>query len=137
MAYTDFDPTKPDATTQTLGQMGTSMRNNELAIRDMMCGNVGGFAGWNLAAYDSSNNNPPLTDPDKPAYIVLSKGTERVKLTITWSTSGVTDGYPTRLVFSYSSDSGSTYDVIKGGTTNGYCDMTYDAAGNLTNTTWS
>jgi hypothetical protein len=90
-----------------------------------------------MAAYDSSDNTPPLTDADTPAYVVWSKSTERFKVAITWSTTGVTDGYPTRLVASYSSDSGSTYDVVKGGSTNGYYDMTYDVDGNLTSCAWS
>lgn len=45
MAYTAFDSTKPDATAQTLTQMGQSERDNFLAIRDA-CILGGGFPGF-------------------------------------------------------------------------------------------
>lgn len=48
MPYTLYDPTKPDATAQTLTQMGTSERNNFNALRDA-CIMGGGFFGFNLA----------------------------------------------------------------------------------------
>jgi hypothetical protein len=90
-----------------------------------------------MAAYDASNNTPPASDADEPAYLVFSKGAERVKVVITWGASGVTDGWPTRLVTSYSSNSGTDYHVIKGGSDNGYFDITYDASGNVTSAAWS
>jgi len=49
MPYTLYDPTKPDATAQTLTQMGTSERNNFNALRDA-CIMGGGFYGFNLNA---------------------------------------------------------------------------------------
>lgn len=49
MPYTLYDPTKPDATAQTLTQMGTSERNNMNALRDA-CILGGGFEGFNLNA---------------------------------------------------------------------------------------
>lgn len=49
MPYTLYDPTKPDATAQTLTQMGTSERANFNALRDA-CILGGGFAGFNLSA---------------------------------------------------------------------------------------
>lgn len=49
MPYTLYDSTKPDATVQTLTEMGQSERNNFLAIRDAVIMG-GGFYGWNLNA---------------------------------------------------------------------------------------
>jgi len=45
--YTPFDPTKPDATAQTLTQMGESMRKNLQAVRDALV--VNSFIGWNMS----------------------------------------------------------------------------------------
>lgn len=137
MAYTDFDPAAPDPSADSPGTCFDETLANLLAMRDAIIGGSGFFPGWNLAAYDSGDNTPPSTDPEEPAYIVWSKGTERIKAALTWGTTGATDGLVTRIVVSYSADSGSTYDVVKGGATNGYCDMTYDASGNLTSLAWS
>ncbi len=131
MAYTDYDPDLPDPTTQTLGEAMTSDRNNLLAMRDMILAGCGTFAGWDAAAQDADGTTPPTT-PAAPQAVVWSSGTERVKLALTYS-----DGLVSRMVVSYSADSGTSYDVIKGGTTNGYCDLTYDASGNWLSTAWS
>lgn len=117
MAYTPFDPTKPDATAQTLTQMGTSERNNLLAIRDAAIMG-GGFYGWNMAASGGT--------AAEPALLTYSKGTERVKAALTWS-----GGKVTVAVYSYSSTSGSSYDTIGTNT------ITYDGSDNVTATTWS
>jgi hypothetical protein len=131
MAYTDYDPDLPDPTTQTLGQAMTSDRNNLLAMRDMILAGVGTFAGWDAEAQDSDGTTPPTT-PSQADQIVWSSGTERVKLALTY-----TDGLVTAMTVSYSADSGSNYDVIKGGTTNGICALTYDTDGNWLSTAWS
>jgi hypothetical protein len=137
MPYTDYSPTHPVSSGASLGTLMTNVRTNLLAMRDAIIAGTGWFPGWNMAAYDSGDTTPPASDADKPAYLVYSKGTERVKLTITWGISGATDGWPTRLVASYSSNSGTDYDVIKGGATNGYFDITYDASGYVTSAAWS
>jgi hypothetical protein len=137
MAYTDFDPTAPDPSTDSPGTCFDETLANLLAMRDAVIAGTGYFPGWAMAAYDASNNTPPASDADEPAYLVFSKGAERVKVVITWGASGVTDGWPTRLVTSYSSNSGTDYHVIKGGSDNGYFDITYDASGNVTSAAWS
>ncbi len=63
---------------------------------------------------------------------MLSNGTERLKAVLTW-----TEGAVARIVVSYSANSGTAYAVIKGGTTNGYCDITYDASDNFLSAAWS
>ena len=135
MAYTDFDPAAPDPSTDSPGTCFDETLANLLAMRDSIVGGTGFFPGWNMAAYDASNTTPPASDADEPAYLVFTKGSDKVKVTITWGTSGVTDGWPTRLVASWWN--GSSYDVIKGGSTNGYYDITYDANGNVTSAAWS
>jgi hypothetical protein len=117
MAYTPFDPTKPDATAQTLTQMGTSERNNFLAIRDAVIMG-GGFYGWNMAASGGT--------AAEPALLTYSSGTERVKAALTWSSGNVTVA-----VYSYSSNSGGAYDTI------GTKTITYDGSNNVTAATWS
>ena len=122
MAYTLFDPTKPDATAQTLTQMGTSERTNMAALRDAIVF-VGVFPGFNLAVSGGT--------PEQPALLTYNKSTERVKTALTWGTAGGELGNVTVAVYSYSSDSGTTYSTI------GTKTITYDASGNVTATTWS
>lgn len=122
MAYTLFDPTKPDATAQTLTQMGQSERDNMKAIRDAALMG-GGFYGWNLAVSGGT--------ADQPALLTYSSGVERVKAALTWGTTGGEAGSVTVAVYSYSSDSGGVYATI------GTKTVTYDANANVTATTWS
>jgi hypothetical protein len=122
MAYTLFDPTTPDATAQTLTQMGQSERNNLKAVRDA-CIMGGGFYGFNLAVSGGT--------ADQPALLTYSKGTEKIKAALTWGTTGGAAGSVSVAVYSYSSDSGSTWATI------GTKTITYDANANVTATTWS
>jgi hypothetical protein len=122
MAYTLFDPTTPDATTQTLTQMGQSERNNLKAVRDA-CIMGGGFYGFNLAVSGGT--------ADQPALLTYTKGTEKIKAALTWGTTGGEAGSVTVAVYSYSSDSGNTWATI------GTKTITYDANANVTATTWS
>jgi hypothetical protein len=122
MAYTLFDPTTPDATTQTLTQMGQSERNNLKAVRDA-CIMGGGFYGFNLAVSGGT--------ADQPALLTYTKGTEKIKAALTWGTTGGEAGSVTVADYSYSSDSGNTWVTI------GTKTITYDANANVTATTWS
>ncbi len=131
MAYTDYDPASPDPTTQTPGEAFTSDRENQLALRDAVIAGVGYLAGWSCTAQNADGSTPPST-PSTPAQLLLAKGTERLKVVLTWSSDAVT-----RIVVSYSANSGTDYDVIKGGSTNGYYDITYDGSGNFLSAAWS
>lgn len=122
MAYLQYDETKPDATAQTLEQMGVSERGNMNALRDA-CIMGGGFVGFNLAVSGGT--------AEEPALLTYSSGTERVKIALTWGTVGGEDGNVTVAVYSYSSNSGGSYDTI------GTKTITYDADSNVTATTWS
>lgn len=122
MPYTVFDSSKPDATAQTLTQMGQSERNNFMAIRDAVIMG-GGFYGWNMAAAGGTAS--------QPATLTYSSGTERVRASLTWGTTGGAAGSVTQAVYAYSSNSGTDYDTI------GTKTITYDGSGNVTATTWS
>lgn len=130
MSYLDYDTSKPDPTTQTPGQAFDANRANLLAMRDAIIGSAGFFPGWSVALQNSDGS--PATDPSQPAQILYSKGAERLKLAITW-----TDGLARRMVVSYSPNSGSSYDVIKGGSANGYFDLSYNGNGLFTSGAWS
>lgn len=122
MAYTPFDPTKPDATAQTLTQMGQSERDNLRAVRDA-CIMGGGFFGWSLTI---SGGTAAM-----PTTFVYASGTERVQAVITWGTTGGATDNPESVAYSYSADSGANYDPI------GTRTITYDVDGNVTAASWS
>jgi phenylacetate-coenzyme A ligase PaaK-like adenylate-forming protein len=122
MAYVLFDPTTPDATAQTLTQMGQSERNNLKAVRDA-CVMGGGFYGFNLAVSGGTAG--------QPALLTYSRGTEQIKAALTWGTTGGEAGSVTVAVYSYSADSGSTWATI------GTKTITYDTNANVTATTWA
>lgn len=117
MAYTVFDPTVPDGSTQTGTQVLQAVRDNAAALRDA-CLMGGGFFGWNMAAAGGTAS--------EPATLTYSSGTERVRATLTWSGGNVTSA-----VYAYSSNSGTSYDTI------GTKTITYDGSGNVTNTSWA
>jgi hypothetical protein len=122
MAYAQFDPTKPDAATQNGTAFAQSARDNLKVIRDAAIMG-GGFYGWNMAASGGT--------ADQPATITYSKGSERVRAALTWGTAGGQAGSVTVAVYSYSSNSGTSWDAI------GTKTITYDSTGNVTSTSWS
>lgn len=137
MAYTDYVATTPDPTTQTPGQAFTSDRANLLALRDALIGGTGFMPGWSCVAQNTAGTSPPTT-PAAPDQLLFSKGTERLKCALTWATDGNGDrSKVTRIVVSYSANSGTLYDVIKGGSTNGYFNITYDANDNFLSSAWA
>ena len=122
MPYIFFDTTKPDAATQNITGFASSVRTNEAALRDAAI-LAGGFPGFNLAISGGT--------AEQPALLTYSKGVERVKAALTWGTAGGESGNVVSAVYSYSANSGTTYDAI------GTKTVTYDALGNVTQTTWS
>lgn len=118
MAYIPFDKTKPDATSQTLTQMGQSMLNNEKAVRDM------------VIMHDSPSWSGSVTtagvDEFHPAVITYVNGTERIKETYTYSS-----GRVSTILYEYSSNSGSSYDTI------GTRSYTWGTNGGYVSDSWS
>ena len=121
MAYTQFNPATPDAATQNISQFAASVRANLAAIRDIAA--LGAAPGWN---YSWSGGTA-----EKPSIMLWSKGTERLRATCTWGTTGGAADNLTVAVFAYSANSGTTYDTI------GTQTIAYDTAANVTSTTWS
>lgn len=120
MPYVQFDSTKPTGTANGSTTL-QHVRENLAAIRDIAA--LGAAPGWN---YSWSGGTA-----QKPAVTLLSRGTERLRATITWGSSGGAADNLTQAVFAYSANSGSTYDTI------GTQAIAYDASGNVTSTTWS
>lgn len=116
MAYTAFDPALPDGASQNGTQFGQSSRNNLKALRDADF--FGGDSGW---TYSQSGGTA-----SEPTTMLWSKGTERIRITATWGTTGGNNGNVTTAVLEYSSNSGGVYDTIESRT------MTYDGSGNFT-----
>ena len=121
MAYTPLNPLTPEPA-QDGTEVLQSIRDNMKAIRDAVIMG-GGFYGWPLAVAGGTAS--------QPATLTYSNGTERVRATLTWGTTGGEAGSVTTAVYAYSSNSGTDYDTIKTKT------ITYDASGNVTATAWS
>lgn len=122
--YVEYSSTLPDATAQSIAEMGGSMRTNGDALRDAV---VAGFMpGWNFAASGGS--------AEEPAALTYSKGTERIRASLTWGTTGGEDGNVTVMLLEYSSDSGSSYVDLTALST---LTVSYDSSGNVTAATWS
>lgn len=120
MAYVPFVSDKP-VITDNGDVVINNTRENLMALRDAVV--AGALKGWNMAATGGT--------AAEPTQILYSKGNERVRLAITWGTTGGEDGNPKTVVYSYDGDAGASYDTI--GTWTG----TYDANGNLTAETWT
>lgn len=116
MAYVPFNETYPDGT-RTGPQTVADIKANMLALRDAAVMG-GGFFGWAMAATGGT--------AEEPTTLTYSKGTERVRATLTWSS-----GRVTQVVYAYSSNGGSSYDTISTKT------ITYDGSDNVTGTSWS
>lgn len=120
MPYDAFADNLPVSTDNGL-KVVDDTRKNLMAMRDAVV--MGAMDGWNY--------NPNGGTAGQPAQFVYSKGTERILGSVTWGTSGGADGNVTQIVWSYSSNSGSTYDTI------GTQGITYDADANVTAIAWT
>lgn len=120
MPYVAFDKSKPDGTANGTNTL-TQIRENLAALRDAV---VAGFMkGWNYSVSGGT--------AEQPQYVFFKNGTDWIRQTLTWGTSGGADGNVTVVVTEFSSNSGSAYDSI------GTLTIAYDASGNVTTTTWS
>lgn len=118
MAYNDFTDGKPVGTDNGLVTVDY-MRENLMALRDSVV--MAAMPGWNYSK----------TGTEQPSIVLYSKGTERVRGTLTWGTSGGADGNVTIAVWAYSANSGTLYETI------GTETIAYDTSGNVTTVTWS
>lgn len=115
MAYTPLNPLTPEPA-QDGTEVLQSIRDNLKAIRDADF--IGGDSGWTYSQTGGTANEPTTQ--------LWSKGTERIRITATFGTTGGENGNLTAATLAYSSNSGSTYDTIEART------LTYDASGNFT-----
>lgn len=122
MTYTAFENDKPVSSDNGNDTIDDA-RNNLMALRDAVI--MGAFGGWNYSKTDGTGS------AEQPQYIFYKNGTDWIRATLTWGTSGGEDGNVTVAVWEYSSNSGSAYDAI------GTETISYDVAGNVTSTAWS
>lgn len=120
MAYDPFDPAEPDSSTESIATYSTELRANLAALRDAVVAGV--FVGWDLT--------PSGGTAEQPATLTYDKGSECIKIALTWGSSGGEDGNVTQAVYSYSSNC-SSYDTM------GTLTISYDVNGNVTGTAWS
>lgn len=136
MAYTVYNQGTPNPLTENGTQAFDSTRENLLAVRDAIIAS-GLFPGWDGAFQNSDGSTPP-TDPTQPDQAVFSKGTERIKLSLTWGTVGGETDNITQVVAEYSANSGTLYEPMGStGYPNGTLTITYDANGNALSFAWS
>ena len=116
MTYPAFNPLKPDPSVDNGSDAFTGTRTNLLALRDAAL--AGSLPGWDLSVSGGT--------AERPTTWTYSKSTERLRLTITWGTTGGPNGKPQTVVSEYSSNSGTDYDAI------GTSTLSYDSSGNFT-----
>jgi hypothetical protein len=125
MAYTVYDSTKP-ASTQTGTQFADSALANGRALRDaIISGQMEGFI-------LESVSGGTAAEPTSMVWYSAT-ATDRIRATITWGTTGGSDGQITGITWAYAA-SGTDYSTSPGGT---FATQTfsYDSSGNLTATT--
>ena len=122
MAYTSLVNDKPAASDNGL-DFADYTRENLMAMRDAVA--MGAMENWNYSKTDGTGT------AEQPQYVFYKNGTNWIRGTLTWGTSGGADGNVTVALWEYSSTSGSSYDTI------GTQTMAYDTSGNLETITWS
>lgn len=120
MAYNQFVPDKP-VISDTGGQVIDAIRQNLMALRDAVL--TGAMVGWSMAQTGAN--------AEQPDTITYANGVERIRLTITWGSSGGALGQPTIVVYDYSGNSGTSWDSM------GTVTSTFDSGGNMTAQSWS
>lgn len=123
MAYTAYDVTKPDASTQAGTAFGASAKANLAALRDLIAA-LGAVQGFNYSFSGGTS--------DKPTDMLFTRGTEIVKVSLTYDGSNRV----ATATYRYSSNSGTSYDPMADAAGKYICTYTYDANG-LASSTWS
>jgi len=122
-----FRKAKP-VTSDTRQQSIDFIKNNGVAIWAML-GGSGLGPGWNFAKAGGTAS--------QPATITYTYDTTiKVRVTLTWGTTGGEDGNITKAVYEFSDDTGATWDALDDEDGNYVKTVAYDADGNVTTTTW-
>jgi len=117
MAYTQYNPAKPDPTADNGTNAFNNTRFNLNAIRDGVIMN--NMPGWNVT--------PSGTDLSQPTLVTYNKVNESIKADVTWNVNGVV----TKIIYSYKALPGDPWSTV------GTITITYDANQNFTGLTWS
>lgn len=124
MAYSQASRTQPDASTQNGTNFGASALANDRAAIDAIV--LGHAPGW---VYSVSGGTA-----EQPQYMFWKNGTHWLRATLTWGSSGGSNGNITQAVLQLSANSGTDYTTSPGGTLATVV-QAFDANGNLTSTT--
>lgn len=122
MAYLPFENDVP-VSSDNGNVVIDDIRKNLMALRDAV--QIGGVAGWNYSKTDGTGT------ATQPQYVFYKNGTDWIRQTLTWGTTGGADGNVTVVLVEYSSNSGVAYDTV------GTETIAYDVDANVTSTTWS
>lgn len=126
MSYLPFDAGSPTVV-QTRQTAIDTTRSNLQALRDILVAS-GCAHGWAMSKSGGT--------ADQPAIVIYARGTERVRVSITWGSTGGAAGNPTKVAYHYSINGGTSYDPLTDADGNYVMTLTWDAEGELTNTTW-
>lgn len=122
MTYSYYDPTLPKIQSDA-SQVWSESRINTNALVDAV----------NMASMENWNAVPTGANPSQPDQYLITNVTDpkqKLKMTFTWGTSGVSEGAPTQIVFEKTTD-GVNYDVINTAT------FAYTVLGAAPSVTWS
>lgn len=122
MAYSDFQPTKPDVDDDGT-QIPVDARRNDRALRDAILACA--FPGFEFSIVNGTG------DARRPQYMYWKQGSGGsapwVRATLTWSAAGTNKYCITGVQWEYSANGGSSYDNMASAAA-----LTYDSNGNLT-----
>lgn len=117
--WTDFDLAVPDGSTGNGASFEQSIKDNQHALWNMiMMGMVKDMV------FSASGGTA-----EQPGVLLFSNGTNQLRATLTWGTTGGALGNFGTVVFDVSQDNGSSFDTAMS------VGFTYDINGNLTATT--
>jgi hypothetical protein len=122
MAYPRFTENKPVISPDTGGQVIQYTRENLHALRDAIVG--GALYGWAMQA------SMLVGGEDQPSNLTWSKDVYRISCAITWGTSGNEQYQPKYLDYTWSGNSGATWDEI------GRLTLTFTTGGNVVSSVW-
>ena len=125
MAYNSFTDSQPTAS-NTVNEFSDYTRENLMALRDAVI--IGAMENWDYAPSGS-----PLSEPSTVTYSKTDTN-EALRGTLTWGTSGGSDGNVTQAVWEYCADDTASPQVWE---TIGTQSITYNADATVTAVSWA